>query len=144
MWATPSAVCGWLIPAIFTKVIQAILHWVCGSDASIGFSSRLKAGSAALTRELKGQLDLQQPGVIAGCGPYGVVIRTEVQLHGLPAKVKPLADVGADWDGPLAAARDPVRRDFRRRAGGPSVGEMIVDEGIQKELVGAARPTKRP
>ena len=62
---------------------------------------------AALVWELKGQLDLQQPRVVAGFGPYRVVIDTEVQLHGLSAKLKRLAEVGADWDRPFPATGDP-------------------------------------
>ena len=99
---------------------------------------------AALVWELKGQLDLQQPRVVAGFGPYRVVKGIEVQLDGLPAEVKRLTKTAADRNGPFPAAGDPVCCDLRRRAQRPSVGEMIVDERVQKELVGAARPTKRP
>jgi hypothetical protein len=55
-------------------------------------------------RKLKGQLDLQEPGVVAGLGPYGVVKGVEVELHGLLTYVKRLADAAADRDGPLPAA----------------------------------------
>jgi hypothetical protein len=85
---------------------------------------------------LKGQLDLQEPGVVAGFGSYRVVKGAKVQFHGLLSKVKRLAEAAADRDGPLAAAPDPARRDLRRRADGPSVGEMIIDERVQKKLVG--------
>ena len=97
-----------------------------------------------LVWKLKGQLDLQQPGLVGGRGPYRVVKGVEVQLHGLPAEVKRLTKAAADRDGLLPAAGDPVCCDLRRRAERPSVGEMIVDEWVQKELVGAARPAKRP
>src|SRR5262252_4858392 len=100
--------------------------------------------SIDLVRKLKGQLDLQQPGVVAGFGSYGVVIGTECQLHGLPAEVKRLAEVAAGRNGPLPAVGDPVCCDLRRRADRPSVAEMIAEAGVQIELVGAARPAKGP
>src|ERR1700746_1169636 len=101
-----------------------------------------------LIRKLKGQLDLQQPRVVSGFGPYSVVKGVKVQLHGLSAEVKRLSEAAPDRDGPLAAAGDPVRGNLRRRADGPTVGEMVVDEGIEKKLVGAVRaagwPAKGP
>src|SRR5580704_9740578 len=96
-----------------------------------------------LIRKLKGQLDLQKPCVVAGFRPYSIVKGVKVQLHGLLPEVKRFAEAAADRDSPLPAARDPVRRDLWRRADGPSVREMIVDEGIEKKLVGAVAAAGR-
>src|SRR6516225_9418894 len=87
---------------------------------------------APLVRKLKGQLNLQQPGIVAGVRPNGVVRSIEVHLHGLSAEVKRLAEAAADRDGPFPAARDPVRRDLGRRTDGPSVREMVVEERVPK------------
>ena len=73
----------------------------------------------ALVRELKGQSGLQQPSVVTGLGPDGIVIGVDVELYRLLAEVERLAKAAANWDGPFAAARDPVGRDVLRRADGP-------------------------
>ncbi len=57
-----------------------------------------------------------------------------------PALSAALAEAAADRDGPLAPARDPVRRDVRLRADRPPLAEMVIDEGVQEELLPGGPP----
>jgi len=82
----------------------------------------------ALVRELKGQSGLQQPSVVTGFGPDGIVIGVDVELDRLLAEVERLAKAAANRDSPFAAARDPVGRDVRRRADGPPVIKMVGND----------------
>src|SRR5271170_6898555 len=91
---------------------------------------------AALLREYKGELELHQPRLLAGLGSDGVVVAVQVDPHSVSVQPEQLAKAAANRDGPFSAARYPVRRDFRRRADRPAIAEMIVDDGIEEELVG--------
>src|ERR1700719_4739480 len=94
------------------------------------------ASAPSLVRKNKCHGDLQQPGFVAGLGPYGVVIGVDVQFYRLFAEPGQLAEPAAERDGPFAPTGDPVRRDVWRRAHRPSVAEMIADDGVEQKLVG--------
>ena len=64
--------------------------------------------------------------------PYRVVIGVKLQFYRLFAQVNDLTETTANRDGPLAPARDPVRRDIGRRAYRPSIREMIADDRIDQ------------
>ena len=92
----------------------------------------------------KSHCGLQQPRVIPRCWPYRVVIGVEPQFYRLFAQPNDLAEAAANRDGPLAPARDPVRRDIRRRAHRPSIREMIADDRIEQYLVGSVTAAGGP
>src|SRR5262245_51968500 len=69
-------------------------------------------------------------------GPYDVVIRRDLRVHRQLADVEDLPDASAERDGPLLTRRSlPVGREDRRAGEIETALEVVVDEGLQEEVV---------
>jgi hypothetical protein len=97
-----------------------------------------------LWRKDEGYRGLQQPRVIAGAGPDGVVICIKRKFYRLFTQPKGLTQAASDRDGPFFAGRNPVRSDIRRRARRPSITKIKTNDWIEQELVGSVATAGGP